>query len=139
MEFPRLIELRGSSDERGALSFVEAAADLPFEIRRCYWLYGMPPGCVRGAHAHRRLSQVIIAVKGSFSVSLENACGSARVRLDSPDRALLIESMTWHELTDFSEDAVCLVLASEDYDESDYIRDYSNFKADDKLSGSEEG
>lgn len=129
MEFPKLIDLRSFCDGRGALSFVEAARDLPFEIRRCYWLYGMPEGCVRGAHAHRRLSELIIAVSGSFTVSLENDEGCvSSVRLDRPDRALLVEKMTWHELTGFSEDAVCLVLASEDYDGNDYIRDRCNFE-----------
>jgi hypothetical protein len=111
----------------GNLAVIESEADVPFAIRRVYYLYAVPEGAQRGGHAHRRLEQVLIAVAGELSVVLDDGTQRRSVRLDSPSRGLFLPTMIWRELIEFSAGAVCLVLASEPYDEADYIRDYDEF------------
>lgn len=124
-----LLPLASHGDGRGNLVAVEAGDGLlPFEIRRVYYIYGVPEGQARGMHAHRRLRQLMIAVAGRVDVVLDDGCGRSEVTLDDPAVGLLIPPMTWREMTWFSPGAVCLVLASELYDESDYIRDYDDFR-----------
>ncbi len=118
----RLIRLPVFEDSRGALSFVEGGRHVPFEIARAYFLYGIPDGAKRGAHAHKALQQLVIAIAGSFEVAMDDGRRQKVVRLDSPSVGLYICPMIWRDLLAFSRDAVCLVLASEPYDEADYFR-----------------
>jgi dTDP-4-dehydrorhamnose 3,5-epimerase-like enzyme len=123
-----LIALPTIPDERGKLAVIEPERFLPFHIRRTYHLYDVPTGAERGGHAHRALHQLLIAVSGSFSVEVESREGKATYHLNRPDEALYIGSLAWREMKNFSSNAVCFVLASELYDEADYIRSYSDFK-----------
>ncbi|HEY1952403.1 MAG TPA: FdtA/QdtA family cupin domain-containing protein [Gemmatimonadaceae bacterium] len=122
-----VISLPRKSDARGSLSFVEAQRHIPFQIKRVYYLYGVPAGESRGGHAHRELDQLMIAAAGSFDVVLGDGRNQRRFSLDSPDRGLVVPRMAWREMENFSAGAVCLVLASEYYDEGDYYRDYEEF------------
>ena len=117
-------------DERGKLIALETlSAQLPFEVKRMYFIYDTTPGTVRGRHAHRQLKQVLVCVSGACTIECEMPDGAkAEYRLDWPDKGLLIEGLVWRNMRDFSKDAVLLVLASEHYDESDYIRDYGEFR-----------
>lgn len=116
-----------SSDRRGNMSVVENGKSLPFDIRRVYYLYDVPGGVERGGHAHRSLYQLIIAVSGSFSVTLDDGHLKRTILLNRPYKGLLIVPGLWRTIEDFSSGAVCMVLASSEYDEEDYIRDYSSF------------
>jgi dTDP-4-dehydrorhamnose 3,5-epimerase-like enzyme len=123
----RLIALRTIEDPRGSITFMEGEHDVPFAIRRVYHLHGIPEGSERGGHAHWRLDQVLIAVAGAFDVLLDDRVEQRRVRLDDPRAGLHIPPGIWREMDTFSEGAVCVVLASELYDASDYVRDYEEF------------
>ena len=114
-------------DERGSLVAIESEITVPFDIKRVYYIFDTKSGVVRGLHAHKALSQVMVCLKGSCRVMLDNGLLKEQVVLDSPNKGLLIDSMMWREMHDFSEDCVLLVLANEHYDESDYIRDYNDF------------
>lgn len=127
-----IVELPKLGDDRGNLSFAEGRRHVPFDIKRIYYLYDVPADMGRGAHAHKALHQFMIAMSGSFDITLDDGCKSKRVRLDRPYQGLYICPMIWRDLNHFSSGAVCLVLASEYYDEADYIRDYGAFK---ELSG----
>jgi dTDP-4-dehydrorhamnose 3,5-epimerase-like enzyme len=119
-------EIKG--DERGSLIAIEELKNIPFEIKRVYYIFNTKPNVRRGFHTHKNLKQVAICVKGSCKFLLDD--GKERVDeivLNKPNKGLLIEEMIWREMYDFSEDCVLLVLASEFYDESDYIRDYEEF------------
>lgn len=111
----------------GTLSFVEGEMDFPFPIRRVYYLYDIEPDVRRGFHAHKALEQYLICVHGSCRVLLDDGREKKEVLLDNPNEGLYVGPSTWREMYDFSEGAVLLVLASEHYDESDYIRDYGSF------------
>jgi dTDP-4-dehydrorhamnose 3,5-epimerase-like enzyme len=124
----RLVDIPRFQDERGSLSFVEPPL-LPFEIRRVYYLYGMPPGVSRGAHGHRRLEQLIIALAGTVDVELDDGFRKQVFSLSRPDRGLYVSPMMWRTLTNFTAGTVCMVLASQRFDESDYFRDYATFVA----------
>ena len=124
----KLIDLPHIQDERGSLSFVEVDAQISFGIARIYYLYDVPDAKVRGAHAHKNLQQLVIPISGSFDIELDDGKSKKIYHLNSPDQGLYICPMIWRDLSNFSKDAVCLVLASEKYDESDYIRDYKDFK-----------
>ena len=108
---------------------------MPFEIRRAYYLYDVPGGAQRGGHAHKQLQQFIIALSGSFDVILRDAKRTKRFHMNRSHFGLLIGQMAWRELDNFSTGAVCLVLASERYDESDYIRDYNYFLSSQSVVG----
>lgn len=114
-------------DDRGQLVAVEQFKDLPFDIKRVYYIYDTLPGVRRGFHAHRNLEQALICVHGSCMIHLDNGYETAQVRLDKPYEGLYISNDMWREMYDFSEGAVLLVLASQHYDESDYIRNYDDF------------
>lgn len=116
-------------DDRGQLVAVEAMKDIPFEVKRVYYLYDTVQGVRRGFHAHKNLEQVLVCVHGSCKVLLDNGSETSDVVLDKPYEGLYIANNIWREMYDFSPDAVLLVLASQLYDESDYIRDYDEFLA----------
>lgn len=124
----RIIELdKHHSDRKGNLSVVENGKDVPFEVRRVYYLYDVPGGESRGGHAHKALRQLIVAVSGSFSVTLDDGKDKKTFVLNRPYQGLLVAPGIWRTLDDFSSGSVCLVLASEKYDEGDYIREYEEF------------
>lgn len=122
----KLIEIPKIEDPRGNLSVIENLT-VPFEIKRVYYLYDVPSGAYRGGHAHKDQSELLIAVSGSFEVVLDNGIKKDTVMLNRPNFGLLITTMVWRELQNFSSGSVCLVLASDVYDEADYIRDYGHF------------
>ena len=123
-----IIELdRHHSDRKGNLSVVENGITVPFEVKRVYYLYDVPGGESRGAHAHKNLKQLLIAASGSFTVTIDDGIVKRSFTLNRPYQGLLIVPGIWRELDDFSSGSVCLVLASEKYDAEDYIRDYDEF------------
>lgn len=124
---PQLIDIPIVHDMRGNLSVVEGGELIPFDIKRLYYLYDVPGGTTRGGHAHRMLRQLIIAASGSFDVILDNGKERTKYSLNRSYKGLYIPTMTWREIENFSSGAVCMVLASEHYDESDYIYDYDSF------------
>lgn len=124
----RLIDLEVKGDERGQLIALEALRNVPFAIRRAYFIYGTQAGVARGFHAHRRLWQVAACVSGGCRMLLDDGRDRREIELDRPNKALLIPPMVWHEMHDFSEDCVLLVLADDVYEESDYIRNYDDFR-----------
>jgi oxalate decarboxylase/phosphoglucose isomerase-like protein (cupin superfamily) len=126
-EMTSIIELPKISDPRGNLTFAEGMRHVPFEIQRVYYLYDVPSGESRAGHAHFDLQQVIIALSGSFDLLLDNGHERKTVTCNRPNRGVYMSSLIWRELANFSSGAVCLVLASKPYEESDYIRDYASF------------
>lgn len=112
---------------RGNLTVVEQMHNIPFDIKRVYWTYDVPSGECRGGHAHKALYQVIVAISGSFKVVLDNGRETKEVLLNHPWEGLVITPGIWRTLEDFASGAVCMVLASELYDEEDYIREYDEF------------
>ena len=123
----QLIDLPKIVDPRGNLTFAEAKEMVPFDIKRAYWVYDVPGGESRGGHAHKCLKQFVIALSGSFHGTLDNGKERETILLNHPWQGLLIDTKIWRTLDDFSSGAVCLVLASEHYDEDDYIYDYDEF------------
>ena len=124
----KIIDLPKISDRRGNLTFIEENRHIPFKIKRVYYLYDVPGGESRGGHAHKYLQQFIIAASGSFDVILDDGFERKRFHLNRSYYGLYVTPMIWRELNNFSSGSVCLVLASELYDENDYIRDYETFK-----------
>lgn len=122
----RIIDIRRYADSRGYLSVVETDVDIPFEIKRIYYLY-MVPEVARGAHAHKTLQQLLIATSGSVDVIMDDGSSKETFHLDKPWKGLLIPSGLWRDLKNFSGGAVLMCLASEKYDAADYIRDYNDF------------
>lgn len=114
-------------DSRGQLVAIEQLKDIPFEIKRIYYLYDTTEGITRGYHAHKNLQQVLICVHGSCKIRLDDGKSKEIVTLDKPNEGLYVANNMWREMFDFSPDAVLMVLASELYDEADYIRDYDEF------------
>ncbi len=115
------------SDRKGNLTVVENGVTVPFDVKRTYYLYDVPGGESRGSHAHKGLYQLIIAASGSFSVTLDDGAVKRTFLLNRPYQGLLIVPGIWRTIDDFSSGAVCLVLASELYDEEDYLREYADF------------
>lgn len=126
----RMIELPKIADQRGNLTFVEGGGHIPFDIARVYYLYDVPGGAERGGHAHKELRQLIIAMSGSFDVVLNDGVAKRRFHLNRSYQGLLVVPMIWRELDNFSSGSVCMVLASNRYDEADYYRDYDAYLAD---------
>lgn len=127
MSLIKLIDFQPLGDVRGSLVALEANNTVPFDIKRVYYLFDTKEGVSRGFHAHKALKQVAVCVTGKCRMLLDDGKEKAEVWLDSSTKGLFIESMVWREMHNFSDDCVLLVLASEHYDEEDYIRDYDNF------------
>lgn len=127
MSLLKTIEFPALGDERGSLISLETYKQIPFDIKRVYYIYGTQTGVARGFHAHKQLQQVAVCVSGKCRMILDDGDKREELWLDSPAKGLLIGDMIWREMHDFSDDCVLLVLASEHYDESDYIRDYDEF------------
>jgi len=123
----RIVDLRKINDPRGNLTPIEGGTDIPFDIKRVYYLYDVPGGESRGAHAHKELCQLIVAANGSFTVTLNDGKNKKSFNLKRSYYGLLVVPGIWRDLDDFSSGAVLLCLASEHYDEKDYIRDYNEF------------
>lgn len=123
----KIIDFEEHGDERGTLVAIEEMKSIPFKIRRCYYMYDTKAGVRRGYHAHKCLKQILVCVKGECKILMDDGEDKAIVHLDKPNKGLYIESNIWREMFDFSQDAVLMVLASELYDESDYIRNYDEF------------
>lgn len=122
-----IIQLQTHGDERGSLVALEKEKNIPFEIKRVYYIFNTKENVRRGFHAHKDLKQALIVVRGSCRFLLDDGKEKVNILLDTPSQALLIESFVWHEMYDFSEDCVLLALASDLYKESDYIRSYDEF------------
>ena len=122
ISIPKIIDEEG----RGKLSVIEKSI-VPFEIKRVYYLYDVPSDAFRGGHAHKNLIQFMIALSGSFEVKIDDGSNNKKVMLNKPNQGLLIPNGIWREMDNFSAGSVCLVLASEFFDESDYFRDYNTF------------
>lgn len=125
----KIIDLPKITDPRGNLSFIESGRHIPFDIKRVYYLYDVPGGAERGGHAHKELSQLIIAMSGSFDVILDDGQEKKRFHLNRSYSGLYVCPMMWRELDNFSSGSVCMVLASNHYDEADYYRDYDEYLA----------
>ncbi len=123
----KLIQLQSCGDERGSLIALEENSNIPFNIKRVYYMFNTGEGVVRGLHAHKRLKQVAIAVRGSCTFRLDDGSEKIEITLNHPAQGLLIESFMWREMADFSEDCVLMVLADQLYDEADYVRNYDEF------------
>jgi hypothetical protein len=124
-----ILELPKVSDPRGSLSFVEAGRHVPFAIKRIFYLYDVPVGQMRAAHALNSCQQFIVAISGSFDVIADDGATKERFRLDRADCGLHVPPLIWREIENFSANSVCLVLASEFYDAGEYIDDYAAFTA----------
>lgn len=122
-----MLDFKVHSDYEGSLVALEKGEDFPFEIKRVYYVWGTLPNVTRGKHAHRALEQVVVCTSGSCDFILDDGTKRETYRLDSPTRGLHIKNTVWREFTNFSPDCVVMVLASEHYDEADYIRDYPTF------------
>ncbi len=114
-------------DERGSLCVVNGDEDFPFEVKRVFWIFGVPYGECRGKHAHQTCAEVVVPVKGSLTARITDANGTTDIRLSNPSEALYIPEMVWCEFMDFSEDCVCLCLASEAYEPKGYINSLEEY------------
>ena len=123
IDIPKIVDPKG----RGKLSVVEKDT-IPFSIKRVYYLYDVPSDAYRGGHAHKNLIQFMIPLSGSFEVLLDDGINKKKIMLNKPNKGLLIPQGIWREMDNFSSGAICMVLASENYEESDYYRDYSEFQ-----------
>ena len=123
----KIIEFPKIHDPRGNLTFIENQNHIPFDIKRVYYIYDVPGGSSRAGHAHKKLEQILIAMSGSFNVTIDNGKEKKDFHLNRSYYGLYIPPMLWREIDNFSSGSVCLALASEFYDESDYFREYNSF------------
>jgi dTDP-4-dehydrorhamnose 3,5-epimerase-like enzyme len=124
-----IINLPKIADNRGNLTFIEGNRHVPFPVRRVYYLYDVPAGAERGGHAHKKCEEFIIAASGSFTVIIDDGRKRKKYFLNRPHYGLYVPRMLWRELENFSSGSICLVVSSEEYDESDYFRSYKQFKS----------
>ncbi|MGB6484630.1 MAG: FdtA/QdtA family cupin domain-containing protein [Candidatus Acidiferrales bacterium] len=124
----KIIDLPRINDPRGNLTFIEGGRHMPFEVKRVYYLYDVPGGAERGGHAHKELHEFIVAMSGSFDVVLNDGAQQKRFHLNRSYFGMYVCPMVWRELDNFSSGSVCMVLASNLYDEADYFRDYETFR-----------
>ncbi|UFK94528.1 sugar 3,4-ketoisomerase [Providencia rettgeri] len=127
MKLINTIEFKKLGDERGSLVSLEQNKNIPFDVKRVYYIFGTKEGVSRGFHAHKELRQLAVCVRGSCRFIMDDGRNKEELILDTPHKGLLIEPMQWHEMHDFSEDCIIIVLASDYYAENDYIRDYKTF------------
>jgi hypothetical protein len=127
LELCRIVELPRITDPRGNLTFIEGGRHVPFDIRRVYYLYDVPGGATRAGHGHRTLHQLMIAMSGSFDVTLDDGARKRKYHLNRSYYGLYICPMIWRDIDNFSSGSVCMVLASDFFDESDYYREYADF------------
>jgi oxalate decarboxylase/phosphoglucose isomerase-like protein (cupin superfamily) len=125
----RIIQLPKIADNKGNLTFIEGNRHIPFPLKRTYYLYDVPAGATRGGHAHKMTEEFIIAASGSFTVVIDDGRGRKKFFLNRPHYGLYVPRMIWRELENFSSGSICLVVSSEEYDESDYYRDYKKYRA----------
>ncbi|MFZ4796722.1 MAG: sugar 3,4-ketoisomerase [Bacteroidia bacterium] len=125
---PQIIELPKFLDPRGNLSFIESEKNIPFKIKRTYWIYDVPGGEKRGGHAYYELEEFIVALSGSFDVVLNDGIKEHRFHLNRSYHGLLVPKMMWRSLENFSTNSLALVLANNDYNEKDYLRNFDDFK-----------
>ncbi len=123
----KLVDFKTNGDDRGSLIAIEEGYNAPFDIKRVYYIFDTKDGVERGFHAHINLKQICIAVKGSCTFVLDDGEKREEIKLTNPNQGLFIEGLIWREMKNFTPDCVLVVLASEHYDESDYIRDYDKF------------
>jgi dTDP-4-dehydrorhamnose 3,5-epimerase-like enzyme len=126
----RLVELPKVSDPRGNLTFIEENRHIPFEIKRVFYIYDIPTGQYRGAHAHRTTQQFLVCISGGFDVNLDDGSKKKIIHLDRPWKGLYIPTMIWASVSNFVHGSICMVLASDLYRETDYYRDYDVFLKD---------
>ena len=123
------VELPNLGDHRGSLMVAESNKNVPFEVKRIYYILDAKPDVPRGFHAHKEITQLAFCIKGSCTMIMDNGIEKQQVRIDKSNMGLMIPPMVWHEMHDFSEDCVMLVLASDYYEDDDYIREYKEFKS----------
>lgn len=128
MTEPRIINLPKINDPRGNLSIIEENEDIPFSIKRCYWIYDVPGGEERGGHAYHQLEEFIVALSGSFDVILSDGTNKQQFSLNRSYYGLYVPRMYWRSLANFSTNSVALIMANQEYNEHEYIRDFENFK-----------
>lgn len=128
MTEPRIINLPKINDPRGNLSIIEENQDIPFSIKRCYWIYDVPGGEERGGHAYYQLEEFIVALSGSFDVVLSDGKNTQQFSLNRSYYGLYVPRMYWRSLANFSTNSVALIMANQEYNEQEYIRDFENFK-----------
>jgi len=128
MSLIKLLKFTVCGDERGSLIALQQGIEIPFQIKRVYYIYATSNNVSRGFHAHKNLNQVAVCVSGKCKIILDNGSERDELWLDSPENGILIDNMIWREMHDFSPNCVLLVMASDHYDESDYIRSYEEFK-----------
>lgn len=127
MNLINIINFSSLDDQRGSLVALEENQEIPFKIKRIYYIFDSQKGISRGFHAHRDIKQVIICLSGSCNILLDNGFRRERVQLDNPKKGILVEKLIWREIHDFSSNCILLVLASDFFKEDDYIRDYTEF------------
>ena len=127
IEEVKIFEIPTLRDGRGNLSFIENDSFLPFSMKRIFYIHAIPKNAERGGHSHKQLQEFMICVKGSFDIHIDNGSNKKIFSLNSPFSGLFIPSMIWRDMKNFSEGSVCLVIASELYNEEDYYRDYNEF------------
>ena len=129
MPAPRLITLQGNASDAGDLVVIQTQADIPFSIRRVYFIHNIPDWAVRGGHAHKRCQELVVAAAGAMTITLEAQDGTRhRFRLDEPTVGLYVPPLYWRMISEYREHSLCLVLASEDYDAEEYLRDHDLFR-----------
>lgn len=128
MSIIKLYDFSILGDERGSMVVLDKSSGIPFDIKRVYYLFGMTGGLSRGFHAHKKLHQIVFCISGSCCLVVDDGITKEDVLLDSPNVGIDLPPMLWHEMHDFTADCVLLVVASDEYDEMDYIRDYEEFK-----------
>jgi dTDP-4-dehydrorhamnose 3,5-epimerase-like enzyme len=126
----KIIDLPRFTDERGSLGVIEVGEHTPFEVKRIYYLFDVPDQAERGVHAHKKLQQLIVPICGSFDILLDDGTERKKFTLNNPTQGILITNMIWRELDNFSPGTVCMVFASEHYDDNDYYHIYEEFIAD---------
>ncbi|MDE1357276.1 FdtA/QdtA family cupin domain-containing protein [Vibrio aestuarianus] len=127
MSLINIIDFKSLGDERGSLIALEGNKDIPFDIKRVYYILGTQAGVARGFHAHKELQQVAVCITGQCKFIMDDGRDKQEIIMSSPTQGIIIDKMQWHEMHEFSDDCVLLVLASDYYDEADYIRDYKDF------------